>query len=532
MRAITTDQMRDADERAQKRAGDIALMRTAGERLQEAIAKLPGSEGPIVAFAGPGNNGGDAFAALALMDRARSRIVYALEGKAPSAARRYSEGRARAAGVEVRPLPATPADAVEALRGATVALDALLGTGSRAEPGEALVPAIEALNEFSRGRVVAADIPTGIDATTGAVSAHAVRAGMTVSLGALKVGLLLDPARAHVGRLYVGDVGLNGEVDTLGAPFFATLTADEFCDLLPRRSETADKRSAGAPLVVAGSHQFPGAAVLCARGAARSGAGYITVATTNDAADLLRAHLVEQVVAGFDESDVSGAIESLLDLTNHCGAVAIGPGLGLSDATGEIVRGFIEKLELPFVVDASGLFHLAKHLDILRGKPCVLTPHAGEFARLSGEGTVQEGERVDRLRHFVERTGVTTLLKGRATLIDDGNTMHVNPTGTSALATAGTGDVLTGMIATLLSQGLSPVDAARVAAYWHGLAAKFISAGALGITAGDVIEALSRTPMMAPYIVMGEWPDGKNAPGGERLVCVTSGGRMNPLRVS
>ena len=180
MRAITAEQMREADERGQKRVGDIALMRAAGERLHEAIARLPGGEGPIVAFAGPGNNGGDAFAALALMDRARPRIVYALEAKSASAARRYSEGRARAAGVEVRQLPATAAEAGEALRGASVALDALLGTGSRPEPDEALVPAIEALNEFSRERVVAADIPTGVDATTGAVAAHAVRAGITV----------------------------------------------------------------------------------------------------------------------------------------------------------------------------------------------------------------------------------------------------------------------------------------------------------------------------------------------------------------
>ena len=530
MRAITAEQMREADERGQKRVGDIALMRAAGERLHEAIARLPGGEGPIVAFAGPGNNGGDAFAALALMDRDRPRIVYALEAQAASAARRYAEGRARAAGVEVRPLPETLADAGEALRGASVALDALLGTGSRPEPDEALVPAIEALNEFSRDRVVAADIPTGIDATTGAVAAHAVRAGITVSLGALKVGLLLDPARAYVGKLYVGDVGLKDEVAALGAPLFTTLTADEFCDLLPRRAETADKRSAGAPLVVAGSTQFPGAAVLCARGAARSGAGYVTVATTNDAADMLRLHLVEQVVVGFDERDVPSAIECLLDLTNHCGAVAIGPGLGLNDATGEIVRGFIAKLELPFVVDASGLFHLAKHLDIIRGKPCVLTPHAGEFARLSGEGTVTEEERVDRLRRFVELTGVTTLLKGRATLIDDGNTMHVNPTGTSALATAGTGDVLTGMIVTLLSQGLSPVDAARAAAYWHGIAAKFMNGGRnVGITAGDVVRALGMAPMMASHIVMGEWPDDKSAPGNDQLICISSGGRMNSL---
>jgi NAD(P)H-hydrate epimerase len=508
MRVVTAEQMRDADARGSQRLGDVALMRAAGERLQDAIEHHMPGDGPIVAFAGPGNNGGDAFATLALVDRSRPRIIYALEARSPSPARRDAEQCAREAGVEIRPLPATRQDAGEALKGAVVALDALLGTGSHAEPSEELVPAIEALNDFARERVIAADIPTGVDATTGAVPGHAVRAGTTVSLGALKVGLLLDPARAYVGKLYVADIGINDEVAALGAPFFATLTPDEFWSLRPRRGETADKRSGGAPLIVAGSHQFPGAAVLCTRGAARSGAGYVTVATPNDAADLLRAHLVEQVVVGFDDGDRAKAIESLCDLTNHSSSVAIGPGLGLSDATGEIVRGFIAKLELPFVVDASGLFHLAKHLDILRGKLCVLTPHAGEFARLSGEGVVKEGERVARLRRFVERTGVTTLLKGRATLIDDGTTMHVNTTGTSALATAGTGDVLTGMIATLLSQGLSPVDAARVAAYWHGLAARHAQEQRrVGVIAGDIPDTLATALDFTP-------------PSGGRLVSV------------
>jgi NAD(P)H-hydrate epimerase len=144
------------------------------------------------------------------------------------------------------------------------------------------------------------------------------------------------------------------------------------------------------------------------------------------------------------------------------------------------------------VIDASGLFHFAKNLEILRGKPVVLTPHEGEFARLSGKGTVKEGERVARLREFVNRTGITTLLKGQATLIYDGTTMHVNTTGTAALATAGTGDVLTGIIATLLSQGLPPVDAARAGAYWHGLGGKHTaSLRSRGVIARDVYESLA-----------------------------------------
>ena len=499
MRALTAEQMRSADARGMAARGATALMAAAGERLAEAIAQLAPRNGPLVAFAGPGDNGGDAFAAFARAPRDRERIVYALEASAPSAARRDAEARARAKGVTVRPFPRDEAEATAALApvrdappGAALALDALLGTGSRPEPDATLLPAIAALNALPRERVLAVDVPTGVDATTGVASADAVRAGTTVTLGAPKLGLLLEGAHEFVGALYVGDIGLTEEIAALDAPHYGVLTPAEFLALLPERAADADKRSAGAPLLVAGSKQFPGAAVLCARGAARAGAGYVTLATSEAATAAIRAHLVEQVVVAIEERDPTSAVEDLLNLRNHSTSVGIGPGLGLSENTGWIVREFILRLELPFVVDASGLFHLAKRIGILDGKRCVLTPHAGEFARLSGQGTIKNGERVERLRAFTTRTGVTTLLKGLATLIDDGTTLHVNPTGTNALATAGTGDVLTGIITTLLAQGLTPVDAARAGAYWHGLAGQYAQTQrAIGVTAGDLPDALA-----------------------------------------
>jgi NAD(P)H-hydrate epimerase len=235
-------------------------------------------------------------------------------------------------------------------------------------------------------------------------------------------------------------------------------------------------------------------------GAARAGAGYVTTATPAPAATALRTHLIEQVVITIDpQSDAQTAIDNLLDVAKRNSSVAVGPGLSLDDRTGEIVRGFVKACDLPIVADASALFHFAKNLEMLRGKRIVLTPHEGEFARLSGKGTVKEEERVERLREFVDRTGITTLLKGQATLIYDGTTMHVNTTGTSALATAGTGDVLTGIIATLLSQGLAPVDAARAGAYWHGLAAKHAaSIRPRGVIARDVYESLAAALPKAP----------------------------------
>ncbi len=493
MRVVTTDQMRAADAAGVAQRGDVALMRAAGDAIAEAMRVLAPDARRIVAFAGPGNNGGDAYAALA-SDAGRpgdcERIVYAISAPSLSGARRDAESRAAEAGIITRPFPQDPAEARRALEGADLALDAMLGTGARPAPSAQLQTTVDVLSDCDVA-VLAVDIPTGIDAASGAVAVAAVRAAATVTLGAPKLGLLLEPARSYAGDIFVGDLGLAAALARSDGMAFAALDAAEFLALLPRRRDESDKREAGAPLIIAGSEQFPGAAVLCAHGAARAGAGYVTVASTAGAAQALRAHLVEQVVVTFDESNVERAIDDLVDLTKRSNAVALGPGLALSDATGAIVRGFIERLDRPFVADASALFHLAKHLDILRGKRCVLTPHASEFARLSGEGTIAPGARVARLRSFVARTNITTLLKGNATLIDDGSTMHVNVTGSSALATAGTGDVLTGVIATLLSQGLAPVDAARVGAYWHGLAGRHAAAQRnVGVVAGDVAEAL------------------------------------------
>lgn len=487
---LTPEQMRAADAAAVATVGANKLMRNAGRRIAKRLRNMakPGSK--IVAFAGPGNNGGDAFAALAELAPEYACTVAADPAAEGSEARVAARARAKRAGVAIMPLPADESEARAMLENA-VGVDGMFGTGARLplpQPYRHLARVLDA----REGTVLAIDIPSGIDALTGAVSDDAVRATLTVTLAAAKPGLLLQPAREYVGELWCAEIGIDDATLAAQPRTFATLDNAEFMKLLPRRAPDTEKRAAGAPLIVAGSAQFPGAAVLCARGAARAGAGYVTVATPSSAAGILRTHLVEQVVVALsDDAQPEAIVEELLEVSKHNGAVAIGPGLGLDDRTAEIFTLFLEANRLPIVVDASGLFHLSKHLDLLRGKPCVVTPHAGEFARLSGRGTVATGTRVERIREFVDRTGITTLLKGSDTLIYDGATVHINPTGTNALATAGTGDVLTGIIATLLSQGLSPVDAARAGAYWHGLAGRHAAEKRrAGVVAGDVAEAL------------------------------------------
>jgi NAD(P)H-hydrate epimerase len=487
---LTPEQMRAADAQAIERVGAIELMSNAGLCVAEHLRSMAAPGTRIVAFAGPGNNGGDAFAALAELAAEYECTIAADAAAKGSEARAASLARARAAGVKIVELPHDEREARRLLDGA-IGVDGMFGIGARLPLPEAYRPLARALDARDR-RVLAIDIPSGTDALTGAVSEDAVRACVTVTLAAAKPGLLLEPAREYVGELICASIGIPDAILAAQARTFATLDNQEFMQLLPRRARDSDKRAAGAPLIVAGSRQFPGAAVLCARGAARAGAGYVTLAAPSSAAALLRTHLVEQVVVELaDDADAELIAAELLDVSKRSGAVAIGPGLGLDERTARILTLFLEGNRLPVVVDASGLFHLSKHLDLLRGKPSVVTPHAGEFARLSGLGTIAPGTRVERLREFVDRTGVTTLLKGTDTLIYDGTTVHINPTGTSALATAGTGDVLTGIIATLLAQGLSPVDAARAGAYWHGLAGRHAAKERrVGVVAGDVVDAL------------------------------------------
>ena len=487
---LTPEQMRAVDAAAVEHVGANKLMRNAGRRVAKRLRTMakPGSK--IVAFAGPGNNGGDAFAALSELAREYDCIVAADPAAQGSQARDAARTRAKKAGVSIIALPADEREARALLENA-IGVDGMFGTGARLPLPEEYRHLARALDARERP-VLAIDIPSGTDALTGAVSDDAVRATLTVTLAAAKPGLLLEPAREYVGELWCAEIGIDEALLAAQPRTFATLDNAEFMKLLPHRAADTDKRAAGAPLIVAGSEQFPGAAVLCARGAARAGAGYVTVATPSSAAGVLRAHLVEQVVVALsDDAQPDAVAQELLEISKRNGAVAIGPGLGLDDRSGDIVRLFLEGNRLPVVVDASGLFHLSKHLDLLRANPCVVTPHAGEFARLSGRGTIAPGTRVERIREFVDRTGITTLLKGSDTLIYDGTTVYINPTGTNALATAGTGDVLSGIIATLLAQGLSPVDAARAGAYWHGLAGqRAAEKRRVGVIASDVAEAL------------------------------------------
>jgi len=485
---LLPEQLRSLDAASCRSVGEIALMRTAGARIAALVDERLPRGGRIVAFAGPGNNGGDAFAALAELGKHHERIAIALPVGRRSAARADAEDRAAAAGV--RTISWSEIEARErAIARAELILDAIYGSGARLPLDETARDAVAAIAACG-APCIAVDLPTGIDALTGAIPGIAVRAALTVALGSLVPAHLLDPARGQIGKLVLAEIGFPPELLAAIPPRFVTFDDASARAAMPQRDERADKRSAGSVLVLAGSAQFPGAAVLCARAAARAGAGYVTLVAPSAAVAALRTQLVETIVVELPADPREGSA-LMRDLEARHKALAIGPGLGLADEVGELVRERLATTLLPAVVDASALFHLAKHLEILRGRSVILTPHEGEFARLSGEGSVREGTRVERLRAFVARTGVATLLKGRDTLVDDGERTYINPSGTNALATAGSGDVLTGIIGALLARGSSPFQAGALGALWHGRAGQAAQRQRpVGVVASDLIEAL------------------------------------------
>ncbi len=378
-----------------------------------------------------------------------------------------------------------------------VVVDALFGTGFRGAPREDAARMIERINGCG-APVVSIDVPSGVDASTGEVPGAAVRAMATVTMEAAKLGLAVAPGRFHAGSLHVAPIGLALAGHANGA------VPASVVDLLPRKSRETNKYRAGSVLVVGGSRGMTGAPSLAAEAAFRADAGYVTVAAPASSLPVLEIRLLEAVKRGLPEDGegrlLPRAIPELLDLAGRASAVAIGPGLGRGDGTRELVRRLLEELELPVVVDADGLWELEP---VDRAAPTVLTPHEGELGRLLGESSEWvAAHRLEAVRRAADAFGCVCLLKGSDTLVAaPGRGVLVSLFGEPSLATAGTGDVLTGVVAAFLAKGLEPQLAAAAAAAVHGLAAK-LHRPAAGMVAGDLLRTI-------PRVLAGEasgWP--------------------------
>ncbi len=358
-----------------------------------------------------------------------------------------------------------------------VIVDALFGTGFSGEPRPGAAALIDSINA-SPARVFAVDLPSGVDASTGEVAGAAVQADETVTFHARKVGLVVAPGRFHAGAVQVADIGLEHTSTE------ARLATAELLRSVPRRSVRDNKYTAGHVLVVGGSPGLTGAPSLTALAAMRADAGYVTVAAPESALPVLEQRLLEAVKRPLPAGE--GAADAVLELAEKASSVAIGPGLGRD--VKELVRRVLAALPLPVVVDADALFELEP------GDwpaPRVLTPHEGELGRLLGrESKEVAAHRLASVREAAERFGCVVLLKGVDTLVAaPGGSVLVADLGLPSLATAGTGDVLTGIVAAFLAKGMEP-QLAAVAAAVAQQRASVVAPQRAGLVAGDLIEAL------------------------------------------
>ena len=507
MKLPTPAEMAALEQHAQSAYGIsvAALMERAGACTaavaRDLLRTRPGRQ--VVVLVGKGNNGGDGLvAARHLAGESQLRVVLT----AP-AEDFHGEPALHLAAVRDLRLPLRDAqtlggdDLDRTLREADLVVDAIFGTGFRG-PAEG-VPArvIEAANR-SATPILAVDVPSGIDAATGRADPPCISATATVTMGLPKIGLVQFPAAAHVGRLFVADIGFP-EALLQEAPIQASLVLAPWVDgTIPRRSPDSHKGQFGRVAVIAGARGFAGAAVLAARGAIRAGAGLVTVGLPFSLATVLPAALPEAMTRPLPETDAGTLSESAytdaLEFAAAATAVALGPGLTTHPQVVALLRRLLGRLERPVVLDADGLNAFAGEPERLRDAPgpVVVTPHPGEMARLFGT-TVEEVQR-DRphaAREGARATGGIVVLKGARTVVaaPDGRTAIV-PRGNAGMATGGMGDVLTGVIVSFLGQGLPPFEAAASGAYLHGLAGDLAAAewGEAGLLAHDVADEIPR----------------------------------------
>jgi NAD(P)H-hydrate epimerase len=436
---VTPDEMRAIDAAAPE-PEQVLIERAGAAVARAATAMLGGSYGRrAVVIAGKGNNGNDGRVAARLLERRGVRVTVV--------------------GPEARRLPA-----------AELVIDAAFGTGYRSDGGAWSAPE-------TTDPVLAVDIPSGVDGLTGCVSGHVLAAGRTVTFAALKPGLLFPPGRELAGEVEIADIGLPAD-----SARTHVVESSDLRSWIPPRPVDAHKWSA-ALWVVAGSTGMIGAAHLAARAAQRTGAGMVRLSSPGvDVDPGAPTEAVRLPLSDAWAADVLGDAPRF-------GAVVVGPGLGRSDATVVQARTLVAKAPVPLVVDADALFAVAGHdaLLLARAAPTVLTPHDGEYARLTGHPPGDD--RLDAARRLAAATGSVVLVKGPTTAVaEPGGRALVVTTGDQRLATAGTGDVLSGVIGSLLAQGVPAFESAAAAAWLHGAAAR--RAPARGMVAGDLVDLL------------------------------------------
>lgn len=470
----------------------LELMERAGTGLAALVDELV-PDGLVVVVCGQGNNGGDGFVAARRL-RERGREVRVLTLADPEELR----GDAR---INAQRLPGTPPQPFSAapLGGAAGIVDAILGTGFAGEPRKPASGAIAAINAASaqdRLVVVACDVPSGVDGSTGEIAGVAVRARATATFHAGKPGLWIAPGKEHSGQVRVVEIGIPS-----GGPGDPTvgLLEEAVTDAIPRRGRESTKFAAGSVLVCGGSTGLTGAPCLACESAMRAGAGYVTACVPSSLNAIFESRLLEVMTVPLPDAGGSlspGAVEPVLERCARAGSLVLGPGFGRDPGAAQVARALARAAELPLLLDADGLNAHAGRLASLAGRTAatVLTPHAGELARLLDLDSAAVGaRRLHSARTAAAQADAVVVLKGDDTIIAaPEGCIAISRGGASALATAGTGDVLSGVIGAYLSKGMEPFAAACAGVFMHAAAGRLAARkiGREGVIARDVIQAL------------------------------------------
>jgi hydroxyethylthiazole kinase-like uncharacterized protein yjeF len=493
---LDVEQLRATDAWAIEERGipGVDLMERAGEGLFEVVFRHAPA-GEVVVVCGGGNNGGDGYAVARLLRQA-GRSVSVLHTSDPA----KLTGDAAIMRDRLVGEPSLPF-AAGALDGAAVIVDAMLGTGFSGSPRDPVASAITAINGAD-AFVVAADVPSGVDAATGAVAGEAARATITATFHAALPGLWIAPGKAHAGEVVVVDIGIPD--GSPAVPWVGLIDAGILATY-PRRGAESTKFVSGHVLVAGGARGLTGAPCLASMAAMRAGAGYVTVLVPDALNDIFEIKLTEVMSAPLPDDHSgshteAGVAEVLERASSRGGAVVLGPGLGRSDGAFAFARRVALEVDAPLVLDADGLNAFAGDLEALaaRAAPTILTPHAGELGRLLDvDSDAIAAHRLDHAREAARRSGAIVVLKGDDTLVaePDGR-VGISRGGSPALATAGTGDVLSGILGAFLARGMAPFEAACAAVYLHAEAGRRAAnalGGPDGVIASDVVEELART---------------------------------------
>jgi NAD(P)H-hydrate epimerase len=485
--------MREADAWAieEQQVSSLELMEAAGAAVAEAARSVAGS-GPARVVCGKGNNGGDGLVAARLLSGTGYEVEALLLWPGDELSADATVNMERFDGA-VRELG--PGQVAAALEGSGVIVDAIFGTGFSGAPRAPADAAIEAINGCG-APTVAADIASGVDASSGEVGGVAVEANVTVSFHSAKLGHWIAPGKAHTGELRVAEIGIPA-----GAPGHPAggVIQDAVLALAPPRRPNSTKFDSGQVVIVGGSRGLTGAVCMAAEAAIRAGAGYATVAVPADLESIFEAKLTEVMSRGFTGAEgrlATGSADSILDAAERAAAVVLGPGLGRDADSLELARALARRFDAPLLIDADGLNAHAEGLESIaeRAAPTVLTPHAGELGRLLGLRSSEVAEhRLACAREAADRSGAIVVLKGDDSLVVGGGRLAVSAGDSPGLATAGTGDVLSGTIGALLARGMEPFAATCAGVHAHQRAGR-IAAGRLGapesVIATDVIAAL------------------------------------------